>query len=87
MLGMRRFQWILLVAFALLIAIEPVVHSHPIGSDTQCAICAAGNQRIAEPPPAIAAPNVVIWTLTIREVALPAIAGVNALPSRSPPSV
>ena len=87
MLGMGRFKWILLVAFALLIAIEPLVHSHPIGNDTQCAICAAGNQRIAEPPPAIAAPNVVVWTLTTREIAQPAVAEVRALPSRAPPSV
>ena len=87
MLGMSRLKWILVVAVALLIAIEPVVHSHPIGNDTPCATCAAGNQRIAEPPPAIAAPSIVVWTLTSREVALPAIASVIVLPSRAPPSV
>lgn len=86
MLGMSRWKWVLLVAFALLIAIEPLAHSHPIGSDTQCAICAASNQRITELPATPDAPRVVAWTLPAREIALPSFSEAADIPARAPPS-
>jgi hypothetical protein len=85
MLGMGRLKWFFVLAVALLIALEPLAHSHPIGSETPCAICAASNQRITEPPPAIAAPKIVVWTLVVRDAVLPAPADIVTLPSRAPP--
>ena len=82
---MGRLKIFLLIAVAMLIALEPVAHTHPIGSDTTCAICAAGTQRLSAPAPSVAAPRVVVWTVTPREVVLPGSAEANPLASRAPP--
>ena len=86
MLEMSRLKWVLLVAFVLLLAVEPLVHTHPIGSDTTCAICAAGNPTIAKRPPAIAAPRQVVWVLTADEIAAPVTTDAPTVPSRAPPT-
>ena len=87
MLGMSRWKWALVIAVALLLAIEPLAHAHPIGSDSQCAICAAGNPCLTELPAAPVAPRVVVWTLTRSQIVLPSFSEATDIPSRAPPSV
>jgi len=77
-----------LLFFAAIIAVEPLLHSHPIQQNSipgACAVCATGVGRLPRIAPAIAAPRVVVYTLKTRAVARVVAAETSTLPSRAPP--
>jgi hypothetical protein len=84
---LRRFSIPLLVLAALLAA-EPLLHSHPLQQNSvpgPCAVCATGVGRLPSTAPAIAAPRLVVYTLTTQAVSLPIVSVVLSVPSRAPP--
>jgi len=91
---LRRLP-LLILGVALLLAIEPVVHSHPLweNSDARaaagngaCAVCAAGVTQLPTAPPAVAAPVVVVSVMAAEVVSCPPASLVLPLPSRAPPA-
>src|SRR6266508_4190396 len=75
---LRRLP-LLIVAVALLLALEPVVHSHPLweNSDARsavgnnaCAFCAAGTTQLPTTAPAIVAPVIVVSVIAAQLVPL-----------------
>ncbi|MDQ6801591.1 MAG: hypothetical protein M3041_12210 [Acidobacteriota bacterium] len=84
---LRRFSIPLLVLAALLAA-EPLLHSHPLQQNSvpgPCAVCATGVGRMPLPAPAIAAPRLVVYTLTAQTVSVPIVPVVLNVPARAPP--
>ncbi len=84
-----------ILAAALLLAIEPVVHSHPLweNSDARtaatngaCAVCAAGVTQLPSVPPAVVAPVVVVSVMAAEAVSPLSASLVLTLPSRAPPA-
>jgi hypothetical protein len=91
---LRRLP-LLIVAVALLVAIEPVVHSHPLwensdarsaASSSACAVCAAGVTQLPAVAPSIAAPVVVVSVLTVQPVSQASASVVLPVASRAPPA-
>jgi len=92
MLRMTRFRLGVLLAFAVLLATEPVYHNHPLIPDgnaaTQslCAVCASGAARVTLSAPTVEAPTFVVYALEARDVAVHPRTIALALPSRAPPA-
>jgi hypothetical protein len=91
--NVSRTRVVLLLVFAALFALEPVLHTHPLtfrdGATTApapCAACASQTARVAPPAPAVAAPQTVAYTLTVRSGAPTPVAAPLTLPSRAPPA-
>lgn len=91
---LRRLP-LLIVAVALLVAFEPVVHSHPLweNSDARsapnnsaCAVCAAGTTQLPTAAPAIAAPVVVVSVIAAQPVSQQSASVALPLASRAPPA-
>lgn len=91
---LRRLP-LLIVAVALLVAIEPVVHSHPLwensdarsaASNSACAVCAAGTTQLPTSAPAIVAPAAVIVVVVAPPVVPQSAAVPLPLASRAPPA-
>ena len=91
---MRRLPLLIVVfAIATLLAVEPLLHQHPLDSASSsaslasnCVVCAAGVNRLPSIAPSIAAPRVIAYTLVAR-VVVAVVAGVPLfLPSRAPPA-
>ncbi|HEY6842559.1 MAG TPA: hypothetical protein VI391_00190 [Thermoanaerobaculia bacterium] len=84
----RRFSTLILIVAALT-AVEPLLHHHPLQQDSipsACAICATGLSKLPVITPAVAAPQVVVYTLTSAAVAIPGDAAEISIPSRAPPA-
>lgn len=91
---LRRLP-LLIVAVALLIAIEPVVHSHPLwensdartaASSSACAVCAAGTTQLPTVAPVIVAPVVVVTAVATQAVSQQSASVVLPRASRAPPA-
>lgn len=90
---MSKRVHLIAVVVALLLAAQPLLHTHPLDADdiarasaTSCAVCATGTSRLPVTAPTVAAPLTVLYTV---ETALPAaIAAPNPAPrsSRAPPA-
>ena len=94
-LKMLRRLPLLIVAVALLLAVEPVVHSHPLwensdartaASNGACAVCAAGTTQLPTVAPAIVAPVVVVTVIAPQPVSRQAASVSLPLASRAPPA-
>ena len=85
---LRRFSTFVLIVAAL-IAVEPLLHNHPLLEQTRipspCAVCVAGTAPLPQVTVAPAAPQVVVYTLAAATVTLVAEAVETAIPSRAPP--
>jgi hypothetical protein len=85
---------LLIVAVALLITIEPLVHSHPLwesdaraaASSAACAVCAAGTTQLPTIAPTVVAPVVVVSIVAAQPVSQQSAAVALSLPSRAPPA-
>ena len=86
---LRRFSLFVLVVAAL-IAVEPVLHQHPLEQNSipsqACAVCATGIGQLPAITPAVAAPQTIVYTLTTPSVPLHTVSIAPSLPSRAPPS-
>ncbi|HJW93912.1 MAG TPA: hypothetical protein VJ901_09855 [Thermoanaerobaculia bacterium] len=89
---MLRFKLGVLLAFAVLIATEPVYHNHPLIPDgnasvqSLCAVCASGADRVTLSAPTVAAPDFVVYSLEAKDITIQARAVALTLPSRAPPT-
>ena len=89
---MMRFRLGVLLAFAALLAIEPVYHNHPLIPDgnaaiqSLCAVCASGAGRVTLSAPTVTAPTFVVYSLEARDVAIHARTVILDVPSRAPPA-
>ena len=86
---LRRFSAFVLILAALL-AVEPLLHHHPLEQDSipsACAICATGVSKLPAIVPVVSAPQIVVYTLTAAAVVMPGDAIEIAIPSRAPPAV
>jgi hypothetical protein len=82
---------VLVLAFAVILTAEPVVHNHPLltGSDSAgslCAVCASGFGPLPFAAPALAAPEIVVTTITATVLVEPAIVAARPRASRAPPT-
>jgi hypothetical protein len=88
---------VLLLALALLLGLEPVIHHHPLipsgalstpgASSTLCTACVAGSDRIALSATATFAPLVVVFTLVFLSPATQLDRPATAASSRAPPAL
>jgi hypothetical protein len=91
---MRLTRLTILLILAAFLAVEPVVHSHPLvptsGSDLSspnvCAICAVGTDQVIVAAPAIVAPAIVIGQLVTTPLQPTSAEARIALASRAPPA-
>lgn len=89
---MLRFRLGVLLAFAALLAAEPVYHNHPLIPDgnaaiqSLCAVCASGADRVTLSAPTVAAPTFVVYSLEARDVTMHARTITLDVPSRAPPA-
>jgi hypothetical protein len=85
----RRFSMFVLL-LAALIAVEPLLHQHPLEQNSipasACAVCATGVGQLPVIVPAVAAPQIVVYTLISASVPLRTINATPSLPSRAPPA-
>lgn len=93
MRGMIRRLPLLVSMIATLLAIEPLLHQHPLNANpdaaaasTGCVVCAAGVNRLPHAVPAVVAPQVVVYALVATIVVSLTRGGSITLPSRAPPS-
>lgn len=85
---LRRFSTFVLIVAAL-IAVEPLLHSHPLEQTripSSCAVCVTGVAPLPSVTSAPAAPQVVVYTLAATTVTLVAVTVEAAIPSRAPPA-
>lgn len=94
-LQMLRRLPLLILTVALILAIEPVVHSHPLwensdarsaATSSACAVCAAGTTQLPTVAPSIAAPIVVVTVLVVQTVWHASASIALPLASRAPPA-
>jgi len=89
---MVRLRIGLLIAFAALLAAEPIIHNHPLIPDgsaavqSLCAVCASGADRVVLSAPTVVAPTFVAYALEVASVEF--VFRPAALPraSRAPPA-
>jgi hypothetical protein len=95
LLKMLRRLPFLILAVALLLAIEPLVHSHPLwetsdartaAGSSACAVCAAGVTQLPTVAPAVVAPAVVVALVVAPPVVLSSTSIALPLASRAPPA-
>lgn len=88
-MGRPKLIWLLLIA--LLAAVEPVLHTHPIVSDSAssapCAACVNQTAGVADPTPTPHAPQQVAYTLVAVITAQLLASPASILPSRAPPAL
>ncbi len=83
---------IFVLAFAMFLTAEPVVHNHPLLSASNsagasvCAVCASSVAPIPAAVPAVVAPEIVVTTIVIPDLAEPAITTATPRASRAPPT-
>lgn len=94
MAAMSKRVHLIAVVVALLVAAQPLLHTHPLDGDNParssaaapCAVCATGTGRLPVAAPSVAAPLTVLYTV---DGTLPAaVAAPSAAPrsSRAPPA-
>lgn len=85
---LRRMSMFVLVVAALL-AVEPLLHQHPLEQNSipasSCAVCATGVGRLPVIMPAVAAPQIVVYTIAAAAVLPHTISVTPSVPSRAPP--
>jgi hypothetical protein len=89
---LRRLPLLIFLVAALLVA-EPLLHTHPLlqragdasTSATSCAVCASGVGRLPLMVPSVAAPQMVVYTLTSAAPTIVTVPVAIALASRAPP--
>lgn len=85
---MGRWKVWILIALAVVLAAEPLLHTHPLGAQAAnvCATCATGSAQIITAPAAIATPPFTYARLAgpFRLAAPREIP--RCLPSRAPPA-
>jgi hypothetical protein len=83
---------VLLLAFAVILTAEPVVHNHPLltGSEASgasvCAVCVSGVGPLPVAAPALAAPEIVLTTIATPVLIEPVIVAASPRASRAPPT-
>jgi len=83
---LRRLPF-LIVAIALFVALEPVVHAHPAaGNGAICVVCAAGPTQLPATAPAVVAPVVVVSVVAAQPISQQSASVALHLPSRAPPA-
>jgi disulfide bond formation protein DsbB len=90
MRSMKRPFVFALLLLAAILAVEPLLHEHPLQQSPDavvCAACAAGTGQVAVAPPAVAAPLAVTYRLVAVTVACPSFDAPLSLPSRAPPAL
>ncbi len=100
MQSVRRAAFVLTLVVAAAIAVEPLLHTHPLfhaSSDLHssfvsdsllpCAICATEGARSVPDTPSLAVPITASWSFVIGPVAKLARHAQAILPSRAPPSI
>lgn len=89
MLRMRRTLCALVILAAALIAVEPVVHTHPLTQSdaaAQCALCVNAHAGVTTLKPASVSPLVMVGSIVIASSPVDSAASDLALPSRAPPA-
>ncbi|HSP16072.1 MAG TPA: hypothetical protein VLV78_15105 [Thermoanaerobaculia bacterium] len=86
---MRRTLQVLVLLVAAAIAVEPLVHTHPLtqrSSSNQCAVCVNAHARVTTLAPTPISPLVIVGE--VAAVRLPAQAAALQTPpaSRAPPA-
>jgi len=86
----RRLPLFVLL-IAAFIAAEPLLHTHPLQSDSantasSCTICATYTGRLPIPVPTIAAPQVIVYTVATPIVITIAVLTFSPRASRAPPA-
>ena len=94
-LKMLRRLPLLIVAVALLITIEPLIHSHPLwensdarsaASNSACAVCATGTTQLPAVAPAVVAPVVAVTFVAAQPVSQHSASVALPRASRAPPA-
>jgi len=87
MLLLRRYS-ICLLLFAAVVAVEPLLHSHPLEQNSipgPCAVCATGVVRLPHIAAVLTAPRLIVYTLTAQATRRLVVPAASTLPSRAPP--
>lgn len=95
LLRMPRKTPLLIVVFAALLLVEPLIHSHPLwensdartaAANSTCAVCASTTAQLPTTAPHVVAPQTVVGTLAAAPIA--AVVAVVPLTrsSRAPPA-
>ena len=87
---MKRIQVLLLLLLATIIAVEPLLHEHPLQQWQEaivCAACAAGTGQVAVARPVVVAPSVASFDLAVTTCAGHSYESPLPLPSRAPPAL
>ena len=87
---MRRTLIVFVLLAAAAVALEPVIHTHPLrqsASSTQCALCVNAHASVTTLKPVASSPLVLVGVVAV--VSLPAEAPSlqTRLSSRAPPAV
>ena len=92
---MQRRLPILLIAIAALLAVEPLLHQHPLfgrspdsgpASSATCVVCAAGVSHLTQRAPEVAAPVRVAYVAFTAVCATLQSGIALTLPARAPPA-
>jgi hypothetical protein len=85
---LRRFS-IFMIIVAALLAVEPLLHSHPLQQKTipgACAVCATAVGRLPHITVSPSAPQVVAYTLAALRLTIVTVNASVSLTSRAPPA-
>ena len=86
---MRRSLIVFVLLVAAAIALEPVVHTHPLtqnASATQCALCVNAHAGVTVLQPAVSSPLVVVGRVAAMHPIAEAVPAPVQLASRAPPA-
>lgn len=85
---MRRAGIVFIVLVAAAIALEPLIHTHPLtqSSSTPCAVCVTAVGRLTALNPAPAAPLTIVAAVPVLRVASIIQRAALPLASRAPPA-
>jgi hypothetical protein len=85
---LRRFSAFVLIVAAL-IAVEPLLHNHPLQQKDiphPCAVCATGIAPLPSATPTIAAPQIIVYAITALAVTFVTTGTSLTLAPRAPPA-
>lgn len=86
---MRRMLVIFVLILGAAVALEPVIHTHPLtqsSSSTQCAVCVNAHARVTALAPAPASPLVLVGEVSTPLLPAQPASVATALASRAPPA-
>lgn len=86
---MRRAAFVFVVLIAATIALEPLIHTHPLSqtSNAPCAVCVGFVGRLTSLEPAPAAPLTIVAAVSLLPVASIIHRTTLPLASRAPPAI